>query len=154
MFEWFESRLNPYPTEKTGTPPNGILAFCWHYSGSAWPWLVMMSLLTASISISEVYLFGVLGNIILLSGFGTPSQISVSSLIPINQKEHFCSIAWAPHDPASPPQVITCHDVIARLQVIPCHDVIAPHQVITFHDAIAPHQVATCHEVIAPANFF
>ena len=73
---------------------------------------------------------------------------------PLNQKEHFCSIAWSPHDPASPPQVITCHDVIARLQVIPCHDVIAPHQVITFHDAIAPHQVVTCHEVIAPANFF
>ena len=64
MFEWFESRLNPYPTEKPGTPPNGILAFCWHYSGSAWPWLALMSLLTASISISEVYLFGFLGNII------------------------------------------------------------------------------------------
>jgi len=64
MFEWFESRLNPYPPEKPGTPPNGILAFCWHYSGSAWPWLALMSLLTASISISEVYLFGFLGNII------------------------------------------------------------------------------------------
>ena len=46
-----------------------------------------------------------------------------------------------------PPQVITCHDVIARQQVIPCHDV----QVITFHDAIAPHQVVTCHEVITLA---
>jgi len=64
MFKWFESRLNPYPTEKPGTPPSGILAFCWHYSGSAWPWLALMSLLTASISISEVYLFGFLGNII------------------------------------------------------------------------------------------
>ncbi len=64
MFKWFESRLNPYPPEKPGTPPNGILAFCWHYCSSAWPWLALMSLLTACISISEVYLFGFLGNII------------------------------------------------------------------------------------------
>ena len=64
MFNWFESRLNPYPNKKPCTPPDGVLAFCWHYSSSAWPWLALMSVLTAFISISEIYLFGFLGNII------------------------------------------------------------------------------------------
>ena len=70
IFNWFESRLNPYPNKKPGTPPNGILAFCWHYSSSAWHWLLIMSLLTAFISISEIYLFGILGNIIDWLAFG------------------------------------------------------------------------------------
>ena len=64
MFDWFESRLNPYPTEEPGQPPEGLLAFCWHYTRPAWRWLALMSLLTAMISAGEVYLFGFLGSIV------------------------------------------------------------------------------------------
>ena len=64
MFSWFESRLNPYPLEEPGQPPEGLIAFCWHYTRSAWPWLAFMSVLTALISAGEVYLFGFLGNIV------------------------------------------------------------------------------------------
>ena len=64
MFNWFETRLNPFPSEKPITPPSGVFAFCWHYSSSVWPWLALMSILTAFISIGEIYLFSFLGSII------------------------------------------------------------------------------------------
>ncbi len=63
-FSWFESRLNPFPEEEPTQPPSGLVAFCWHYSKSAGPWLLLMSSITALISIGEVYLFGFLGNIV------------------------------------------------------------------------------------------
>jgi len=64
VFDWFESRLNPYPTEEPGPPPSGLVAFCWHYTKPAWRWLVVMSCATALIAAGEVYLFGFLGSIV------------------------------------------------------------------------------------------
>jgi len=63
MFRWFESRLNPYPLEPPSCPPATFIAFCWHYSRDAAPWLVALSVLTALVSMGEVVLFGFLGNI-------------------------------------------------------------------------------------------
>ncbi len=64
MFSWFEDRLNPFPNEDPTQPPQGLVAFCWHYAKPAGPWLFLMSAITALISIGEVYLFGFLGNIV------------------------------------------------------------------------------------------
>ena len=64
MFSWFEDRLNPFPDGEPAQPPEGLLAFCWHYAKPAGPWLFLMSAITALISIGEVYLFGFLGNIV------------------------------------------------------------------------------------------
>ena len=64
MFNWFESRLNPYPAEEPGPPPSGFVAFCWHYTKPAWRWLAFMSFVTAIIAAGEVYLFAFLGNIV------------------------------------------------------------------------------------------
>ena len=64
MFSWFEDRLNPFPNEDPTQPPQGLMAFCWHYAKPAGPWLFLMSAITALISIGEVYLFGFLGNIV------------------------------------------------------------------------------------------
>ena len=64
MFSWFEDRLNPFPDEEPTQPPQGLVAFCWHYAKPAGPWLFLMSAITALISIGEVYLFGFLGNIV------------------------------------------------------------------------------------------
>ncbi len=64
MFGWFERRLDPYPEVPTGQPPDRFLPFCWHYSKDAAPWLLIMSLLTAAISVGEVFLFGFLGDIV------------------------------------------------------------------------------------------
>ncbi|MEX3011974.1 ABC transporter ATP-binding protein [Hoeflea sp. TYP-13] len=64
MFGWFEKRLNPYPQPPSGRPPQQMLAFCWHYSKEAAPWLAVMSVLTALIAIGEVFLFSFLGDIV------------------------------------------------------------------------------------------
>lgn len=64
MFGWFERRLNPYPETRPTAPPEGLVAFCWHYSREAGPWLIVMGVLTALISIGEVLLFGFLGSIV------------------------------------------------------------------------------------------
>ncbi|MBD9373086.1 ABC transporter ATP-binding protein [Rhizobium sp. ARZ01] len=64
MFGWFESRLNPYPSEEPTLPPKGLFAFCWHYTRTAAPWLVIMAILTALIAVGEVMLFQFLGNIV------------------------------------------------------------------------------------------
>ena len=64
MFSWFEDRLNPFPNEEPTQPPQGLVAFCWHYAKPAGSWLFLMSAITALISIGEVYLFGFLGNIV------------------------------------------------------------------------------------------
>ncbi len=64
MFQWFERRLKPYPEQEAVRPPTNLLAFCWHYSRDAMPWLLAMSILTMLIAIGEVYLFGFLGDIV------------------------------------------------------------------------------------------
>ncbi|MGN5519039.1 ABC transporter ATP-binding protein [Halopseudomonas sp. Lyrl_26] len=64
MFRWFERRLDPFPTEPPAQPPRGLLAFCVHYTRGAWPFLVISALLTASVAITEVWLFSFLGNIV------------------------------------------------------------------------------------------
>ena len=55
MFRWFESKLNPYPEATPASAPASMWAFCWHYSRDAAPWLLLMSLLTAMISVGEVH---------------------------------------------------------------------------------------------------
>jgi ATP-binding cassette, subfamily B, multidrug efflux pump len=64
MFSFFERRINPFPEREPETPPKQFLAFCWHYSRDVWPWLVLMSLFSASIAVSEVLLFSFLGSIV------------------------------------------------------------------------------------------
>ena len=64
MFAWFERRLNPYPAAEPTLPPKGLVAFCWHYSKDAAPWLIVMAVLAAIISVGEVMLFGFLGSIV------------------------------------------------------------------------------------------
>ena len=53
MFRWFETRLNPYPPEEPGQPPEGLFAFCWYYTRTAAPFLVIMSVITALISVEK-----------------------------------------------------------------------------------------------------
>lgn len=64
MFSWFESRLDPYPDEAPTQPPSGLLAFLWHYTKPAAPWLALMSVCSAIIAVGEVALFRFLGDIV------------------------------------------------------------------------------------------
>ena len=64
MFGWFETRLNPYPSEAPALPPKGLFAFLWHYTRPAAPWLVLLGVCSMVLGIAEVVLFQFLGNII------------------------------------------------------------------------------------------
>ncbi|WP_337269078.1 ABC transporter ATP-binding protein [Oryzifoliimicrobium ureilyticus] len=64
MFSWFERRLDPYPQEAPTLPPKGLLAFCWHYTKAAWPWLLLLATCSMLIAFAEVMLYQFLGNIV------------------------------------------------------------------------------------------
>ncbi|MEM7214097.1 MAG: ABC transporter ATP-binding protein [Pseudomonadota bacterium] len=64
MFSYFESLINPYPSEVPTQPPNTLFAFFWHYTKSCWRLLAIMTLTVVVFSVVEVYLFAFLGNII------------------------------------------------------------------------------------------
>ncbi|WP_092846024.1 ABC transporter ATP-binding protein [Modicisalibacter xianhensis] len=64
MFRWFENRLDPFPSDEPRRPPDTLIAFCLHYTRGAWPFLAASALLMAAIAITEVWIFGFLGNIV------------------------------------------------------------------------------------------
>jgi len=64
VFNWFESRLNPYPLEEPQQPPKGLVAFCLHYCHGAKRWLIAMAVLGALIALGEIMLFSFMGSII------------------------------------------------------------------------------------------
>ena len=64
MLRWFQRRLDPYPTGEPGSPPGTMLAFMRHYLKGTKRWFALMMVLTAAVAISEIVLFGILGNIV------------------------------------------------------------------------------------------
>ena len=64
MLRLFERFVNPFPPETPEQPPQGLYAFCRHYTrGLEWP-LLLMSLLTATLAILEVTLFSFMGELV------------------------------------------------------------------------------------------
>ena len=69
FFTWLETRVDPFPPEQPDMPPQGFVAFCWHYTRPFWPLLVISTLFSAMIALLEVYLFAFLGDLVdLLTG--------------------------------------------------------------------------------------
>ncbi|MDR3475161.1 MAG: ABC transporter ATP-binding protein [Devosia sp.] len=64
MLRWFETRIDPYPSSEPVMPPAKFVPFVLFYLKGAKRWLALMAVLTASIAISEVSLFGFLGNVV------------------------------------------------------------------------------------------
>jgi len=64
MFKRFESWVNALPSEEPVQPPKGIYAFCRHYTRGFELPLVLMSILTATLAILEVSLFGFMGQLV------------------------------------------------------------------------------------------
>ncbi|HTJ58392.1 MAG TPA: ABC transporter ATP-binding protein [Devosiaceae bacterium] len=64
MLRWFEARIDPYPSAEPTMPPAKMLPFFLHYLEGSKRWLALMALLTAAIAVSEVSLFGFLGNVV------------------------------------------------------------------------------------------
>ncbi|WP_185983521.1 ABC transporter ATP-binding protein [Aureimonas mangrovi] len=64
MFTFFERLVDPFPSHSPKSPPASFWPFVWHYARPVWPLLVLMAILTASISIVELSLFGFLGTLV------------------------------------------------------------------------------------------
>jgi len=64
MFGWFEKRLDPFPSSTPSTPPKTLIAFIWHYVKPAWPWLLLLGLMSMGIAIAEAMLYKFLGSIV------------------------------------------------------------------------------------------
>lgn len=64
MLNFFEKLTDPFPPSKPETPPHNLLAFVVHYSKDMkWP-LLLLAVLTASMAVLEVMLFGFLGQLV------------------------------------------------------------------------------------------
>ncbi len=64
LFNWFETRLNPYPVGEPTEPPKDLVAFCLHYSQGAKKWLALMAVTSALIAVGEVMLFSFIGDVV------------------------------------------------------------------------------------------
>ena len=64
MLSFFEKIIKPFPSEEPIQPPKGVYAFCRHYSHGMEIPLLLMSLLTATVAILEVSLFGFMGELV------------------------------------------------------------------------------------------
>ena len=64
IFKFFENIVNPYPVAEPTEPPQGLWAFCNHYTKGLWPLLLLLAFLTAIIAVIEVNLYAFLGNIV------------------------------------------------------------------------------------------
>jgi ATP-binding cassette subfamily B multidrug efflux pump len=64
MLGFFERLTKPFPDDEPTQPPQGLFAFCLHYSkGMVLP-LILMSIATALLAALEVSLFGYMGQLV------------------------------------------------------------------------------------------
>ncbi len=73
VFDFFESLADPFPLVDDATPPRKAFPFVRHYSRGMWPWLIILTVLTAAIAVLEIGLFGFLANIVDWFGTRDPS---------------------------------------------------------------------------------
>ncbi|MDF0534214.1 ABC transporter ATP-binding protein [Shewanella sp. A32] len=64
MFSIFEGWTDPLPDVDPAQPPKGLFAFCRHYTRGFEVPLVIMSVLTATLAVLEVSLFGFMGQLV------------------------------------------------------------------------------------------
>jgi ATP-binding cassette subfamily B multidrug efflux pump len=64
MLKFFENRINPFPPEHPEQPPEGLYAFCRHYTRGLEGSLLTMSALTAMLAVLEVTLFRFMGDLV------------------------------------------------------------------------------------------
>ena len=79
MLSWFENLVDPYPAEPPKAPPKGFWAFLWAGTQGMRPYLLGMTLLTASIGAFEALLFSMLGSIVDWLSAVAPDQLWATS---------------------------------------------------------------------------
>jgi ATP-binding cassette subfamily B multidrug efflux pump len=79
VLSWFEKLVDPYPDTPPTIPPKGFWAFLWAGTAGLRPYLLGMTLLTASIGAFEALLFNMLGSIVDWLSKVPPAQLWTQS---------------------------------------------------------------------------
>jgi len=64
LFSFFQRLIDPFPADDVVRPPQGLFAFLYFYSRKALPWLLVMAVVTAAMSVLEIYFISFLGNLV------------------------------------------------------------------------------------------
>lgn len=64
VFNWFETRIDPYPLSTPEQPPRSLAAFCLYFLRGAKRWLLFMSLTSAAMALIEVVTFSFIGGLV------------------------------------------------------------------------------------------
>lgn len=64
MFRYFEGLIDPYPPEHPRQAPASLLEFCRHYLRGTEKLLLLMSVFTVLVAVSEALLYGILGIVV------------------------------------------------------------------------------------------
>ena len=75
MFRFFEKIIKPFPSDIPEQPPGTLYAFCRHYTRGMEVPLILMTLLTATLAMTEVVLFGFLGELVDWLSVQTPDTL-------------------------------------------------------------------------------
>jgi len=75
MLRFFENIIKPFPSDIPEQPPGTLYAFCRHYTRGMEVPLILMALMTAALAITEVVLFGFLGELVDWLSVQTPDTL-------------------------------------------------------------------------------
>lgn len=75
IFNWFESRIDPYPDNAPATPPKGLWPFLWGSMEGMRGWILVLALMTVGIGIMEALLFQFMGKVVDWLGEYTPQTL-------------------------------------------------------------------------------
>ena len=75
IFHWFETRIEPYPSESPKTPAKGTFRFIWSSLEGVRPWIFALTVFTAGIGIMEALLFQFMGKLVDWLGKYTPQTL-------------------------------------------------------------------------------
>ena len=64
MFSRFEKLVDPFALDNLEQPPTGFWSFCWHYTKPVAPYILLVSLMSASVAVLEVLLYGFVGDLV------------------------------------------------------------------------------------------
>lgn len=75
LYAFFEKLVAPFPPDPPSPPPSTLFALCRYYARGSERYLVLMSLLTGSVAIIEISLFGFLGTLVDWLGEYSPTEL-------------------------------------------------------------------------------
>ena len=64
LLRWFEGLTDPFPPEEPDQPPEGLLAFSWHYARPYWPYFAIIFAFSVVLAAIEITIVGFIGNIV------------------------------------------------------------------------------------------